>query len=254
MSRSFVVSLSSGGSLGYAHIGVLQAFVETGIDVKAIAGSSMGGIVGSLYALGMLPHEIEDIFARHISDTAVLFSTLMLHLGVWFGPLAYLLDKLRHITIGMARIPLFIYATDMYRGEPYVFQKDESLAVALRSTMAIPGVFPPVLYKGMYLVDGGVSMPLPVDKLIATKTDDDIVVCVDVYGGVKSRSPSVFHAYTTIMSRYGRCMADDMCQYTISPHLEGYTNTMYSHVSDIVERGYMGGISFLEHLYKDGVI
>ena len=253
--RQFLLSLSSGGSLGYAHIGVLKAFLETGITIKAISGSSMGGIVAGLFAIGISPYDIEDMFKSIMTDFSVSLAALMGHIRIQFGPAAYLRDKLSRVYIDSSRIPLFIYATDLRRGKPYIFKGNDPLSIALRSTSSIPGVFPPVRYKGMLLVDGGVTVPMPTYDLIKMKKDGTILVGIDVYTGasVGGRKPSPMDAYLLLMGRHTRCQAQGV-DYIISPDLKGYTNIMYSRVGEIVERGYMAGIRFLERLYKEGVI
>jgi len=253
--REFLLSLSSGGSLGYAHIGVLKAFIETGINIKAISGSSMGGIVGGLFAIGISPYDMEDMFSSIMTDFSVSLAALLGHIRIQFGPAAYLRDKLSHVYVSSSRIPLFIYATDLRSGRPYLFRGDDPLSIALRSTSSIPGVFPPVRYKGMLLVDGGASVPMPTGDLVKMKREDTILVGVDVYTGAfrGGRNPSPMDAYLLLMGRHARCQGKGV-DYIISPELKGYTNIMYSRVRDIVERGYMAGIKFLERLCRKGVI
>ncbi len=257
MSRRFILSLSSGGSLGYAHIGVLKAFVETGVEIVAIPGTSMGGIVGSLFALGITPYDIEDIFKSIMGNISVFTPAAMLHLGISIGPLAFLRHMLRGGSIGKAKIPLYIYATDMYMRRPYLFKPEESLFIALRATSSIPGVFPPVRYRDMLLVDGGIALPLPANDVIKHKSGGVISVGIDVYGGtllnIRSRRSSVIDAYSLIMSRHGRCRGKGL-DFIISPNLSGYNNLMYDRVSEIVEKGYIAGSEFLESLYKRGLL
>lgn len=257
MSRKVVLSLSSGGSLGYAHIGVLKALIESGVDIVAIAGTSMGGIVAGLFSLGISPYDIEDMFLSMMSNASVLASALFAHLRISVGPMAILRDILQDIKIKHARIPVFIYATDMYTRKPYLFEKEESMFVALRATSAIPGTFPPVKYKGMYLVDGGIALPLPADRLLEYKEEDMLAIGVDVYGGmlVKTRHKKikVIDAYAVIMSRHARCRGRRL-DIILSPDLTGFNNLMYSSVRDIVERGYIAGSYFVERLYKRGLL
>jgi NTE family protein len=257
MSRKFILSLSSGGSLGYAHIGVLKAFIESGIDILAISGTSMGGIVSSLFALGISPYDIEDVFVSIMSNISVFSSAALSHIGVHVGPMAFLHSMLKGIKIGHSRIPLFVYATDMYTRKPYLFQPEDDMFTALRATSAIPGIFPPVKYKGMYLVDGGIALPLPSKDLMKYKTPDVVSVGIEVYGGtlmgIRHSRVSIMHAYSLIMSRHGRCRGGYL-DYIISPNLRGYTNLMYGKVREIVERGYIAGISFLEGIYRKGLL
>jgi NTE family protein len=203
--------LSGGGARGAAHAGVLEVLEELRIPIDYIAGTSMGAVVGGLYACGMSPGEIEttlravdwdDVFddrrpRRHLPfrrkrvDQAALFdfefglgrNGFELPGGLVTGQkLSYLLEALTLRSAGAANfdelpIPFRAVATDIGTGERVVLWKD-SLAEAMRASMAVPGAFTPVERDGMTLVDGGLVCNLPVD-LVQSK-GADIIIAVDV--------------------------------------------------------------------------
>ena len=203
--------LSGGGARGAAHAGVLAVLEELRIPVDCIAGTSMGAVVGGLYACGMSPREIEttlreidwdDLFddsppRRHLPfrrkrvDQVALFDFELglgpggfkLPAGIVAGQkLGYLLETLTLRSTGAASfdglpVPFRAVATDIDTGERVVMWKD-NLAEAMRASMAVPGAFTPVDRDGMTLVDGGLVCNLPVD-LVRTM-GADIIIAVDV--------------------------------------------------------------------------
>ncbi len=202
-----------GGALGFAHIGVIEWFEAHHIPVDDVAGTSMGGLVGGLYASGMSPQEIAT-FVGGINWNAVLsgqvpFPALSyrrkedrlafpnrLEFGLKHGfsipnglnsgsAVGLLLDEKMLPYYNMKDfndlpIPFRCVATDMTTGKEHVF-KDGSLAQAMRSTMSIPGVFAPVEHGTQVYSDGGAVNNLPVN--VARDMGADIVIAVYLDSG-----------------------------------------------------------------------
>ena len=197
-----------GGALGFAHIGVLEWIEAHHIPIDYVAGTSMGGLVGGLYASGMSPQEIAS-FVGGINWNGVLSGQIpfpalsyrrkedklafpnRLEFGLKRGfsmpnglnsgsAVGLLLDEKALPYYDMKKfddlpIPFRCVATDMTTGKEYVF-KDGSLAQAMRATMSIPGVFAPVEHAGQVFSDGGAVNNLPVD--VARVMGADIVIAV----------------------------------------------------------------------------
>jgi len=197
-----------GGALGFAHIGVIKWIEAHHIPVDYVAGTSMGGLVGGLYASGMSPQEITD-FVSGINWQATLSGQVpfpflsyrrkedklafpnRLEFGLKHGislpsglnsgqAVGLLLDERMLPYYDLKSfddlpIPFRCVATDMTTGEEHVF-KDGSLAQAMRSTMSIPGVFAPVEHGTQLYSDGGAVNNLPVN--VARKMGADIVIAV----------------------------------------------------------------------------
>lgn len=172
--------LSGGGARGLAHIGVIRELENRGFNIKSITGTSMGALIGGLYAMGKL-HEFEDWI---IKQNPYSFIRLM---DISFRRNGFLkgekiLHKLRKEIPGMniedLSIPFCCVATDLYSQSSVVLNKG-LIYDAIRASIAIPSIFTPVKKDGMLLVDGGVLDNIPVDFAIKTK-EDDIVVAVDV--------------------------------------------------------------------------
>jgi len=170
-----VLVLGGGGARGLAHIGVLRALQEAGLRVRAIAGCSMGGIVGAFHAAGYTPDEMEQV-ARGIRYESLLsFGELG---GIVGGEgLANLLAEHLPERMEDLDVDLLMTAVDVQKGELVVLN-DGGLVPALRATSALPGLISPVRLGERVLVDGGLLNNLPVD--LARTMGHGPVVAVDV--------------------------------------------------------------------------
>src|SRR5271165_123595 len=194
---SIGVALSGGSALGLAHIGVLRYFEEHRIPVDKIGGTSMGGLIGGLYATGMDSTQIRatvenadwnallnpspQFVDQPIADKQKwnrTFGDFTLRFGKGFSlpsglnPGESLSLLLSRSTMAYSDVtdfdqlptPFRCVATDLVSGDSIVFSKG-SLPVAMRATMSLPGVFTPVKLDRMVLVDGGVLENIPVDAV-----------------------------------------------------------------------------------------
>lgn len=176
-------ALGGGGARGLVHIGILKVLRRSGIPVDAIAGTSMGGLVGAVAACGVSMEELE----REMLEKSKLLSMLKLvdrrpgrldsvfageRVHRYFQELVGEETEFRDTTI-----PLALTAVDLNTGRPVLLQEG-SVADAMRATMSVPGVFAPVQRGHMRLVDGGVLNNVPVD--VARSLGVDRVVAVDV--------------------------------------------------------------------------
>ena len=202
--------LGGGGARGAAHIGVLKVLEEQRIPIDVIAGTSMGAVVGGLYASGMSASELEVLagsldwaaalndqsnreflsFRRKQDDSefpvdlelGLRGTDLVLPQGVIQGQKLDLL--LRELTLHVSQIndfdqlpiPFRAVASDIERGDRYVIQRGD-LANAIRASMSVPAVFTPVEIDGRLLVDGGITGNLPVD--VMQQMDVDVIIAVD---------------------------------------------------------------------------
>lgn len=188
------LALGSGGANGLAHIAILQVFDELEIVPDRIAGTSIGAVIGGLYAAGLSAEEILDIFDDVAGSpldalSGLAASEVQLTELVPFGRSdAGLLDSgafLRFLaahteirTFDELRIPLTVVATDYWAADSVLLDSGR-LFTAIEASMAVPGLFTPVHRDGLLLIDGGTSKPLPFD-LLHDKVD--LVIAVDVSG------------------------------------------------------------------------
>lgn len=203
--------LSGGGARGAAHVGVLKVLEQLHIPIDAIAGTSMGAVVGGLYASGLSPREIESImtsldwqdafrdrppredltFRRKQEDQNFLVkfplgirgSRIQLPKGLIQGQ--KLNQTLRRLTLPVATVanfdqlptPFRAVATDLENGDAVIMNSGD-LTSAMRASMSAPGVFSPVERDGRLLVDGGIAENVPID--VAREMGVDILIVVDV--------------------------------------------------------------------------
>ncbi|PIE34081.1 hypothetical protein CSA56_09235 [candidate division KSB3 bacterium] len=201
--------LSGGGARGFAHIGVLKVLEEVGIPIDYVVGTSMGSIIGGLYAAGYSIDELENVttevnwddvfsdtpprqmwsFARKQASSKYLFGLgftrkgFSLPQGITKGQKISTLFSFMTMPVSEIEhfddfpIPYRAVAADIVTGEEVVLERG-SLAEAMRASMSVPGVFTPVEVDGHFLVDGGIVNNLPVD--VAQKMGADIIIAVDV--------------------------------------------------------------------------
>ncbi len=205
------LALGGGGAKGFAHVGVLRALEEMRVPIDYVSGTSMGAIIGGLYAAGMSPDDIEDMLVsadwwdlledgtprrdleyRRKIDYGRYFMNLEWGWNDWtlstpsaFSSGQKLNNLLQAKTVHVAgnkhfdelKIPFRAVATDIKTGQPVVLEKG-SLGQAMRASMAVPGAFSPVVIDGHRLVDGGVVMNLPTE--VTRGMGADIVIAVNV--------------------------------------------------------------------------
>jgi len=158
------VALGGGFARGIAHIGVLKVLEQEGIPIRAIAGTSVGALIGSAYCSGVSIAELEEV-ARNARFTTFARWTLSRH-GFASNDrmVSFLRRTLKVKTFEELRIPLGVVATDFNTGESIVFQSG-SIVDPVRASCAYPGMFLPVNIRGRYLVDGMLSHPVPTRPL-----------------------------------------------------------------------------------------
>ena len=156
------LALGGGGAKGNSHIGVLRRLENEGFKIRAVAGTSFGGIVAVMYAAGYTPDEIEDIFAK-VNQSRLYGRSLEEKsslLGL-VGVRKWLDEVLPGRTFADLKIPCAVTAVDLKHGREVVLDHGP-VKDALLATIAVPGIFPVQPWQDWELVDGGVLDPVPV--------------------------------------------------------------------------------------------
>lgn len=190
------IALGAGGANGLAHILMLEALDELSITPHRIAGSSIGAIIGALYASGMSGKQIRELVEVFIispkehlveellnKDALRWVDFIEIELGKGGllnseGFISFLYDTLKHDTFEELDIPLKVTAGAMWTRSEVVLETGP-LLTAIKASMALPGVFEPVVLDNRVLIDGGTVNPVPYDLLME---DCDIVIGIDVSG------------------------------------------------------------------------
>lgn len=269
------LTLSGGGAKGLAHIGILQAIDSAGLNIDAITGTSMGSIIGALYAAGYSGNQLEKI-ARDM-DWSALFSGKALYehvnmdekpefdqyaleipfekgkvkMGtgvlegqeIWLKFQELLLPVYDVKDFSRLSIPFRCVATDVSTGQAVVLDQGE-IITAIRASMAIPSIFTAIDYKDTKLVDGGVVRNFPVRDVIDMGADYAIGVNLS-QGLLKAEELSTALDILYQIAFYKD--ADDfqserkLCDLLIEPELEGYSAGSFHSAQEILQIGKEAG-------------
>lgn len=263
-------ALSGGGARGFAHIGVLKVLEEYGIQPDYICGTSMGAVIGALYAQGYDAQAIQDLLLKVKWQDAMddSFKRKELHIGQkrWapYGVGSFGVDEQARIklpssvwvanrlNLALARlfagsgtdedftrfpIPFSCVATDLLTGEKVVFTRG-NLMQAVRASLSVPSILEPFELDGHLYIDGGVSQNLP-----ATETKD---MGADFVIGIKANSPlrpkeelkhfvTVFDQTLNISMINNLNRSLDSCDLLIEPALEGFSAMDYDRALEIID-------------------
>ena len=263
--------LSGGGAKGLAHIGVLKEIEKAGIKIDYIGGTSMGAIIGGLYACGYTANELDSIFSELDSDAIVqdliprenknffeknndevYVLTLPFQGFKITVPKAYskglynynLFSKLthnfRHIRdFNQLKIPFLCVGTDIETGEGVVFQGG-SLPKAMAASGAFPSLFSPVEIEGKYYIDGGVVNNFPVEEV--KKMGADIIIGVDVQDNLKtvdeiSGATGVLVQISNFKTLENFDFKRKLTDIYIKPNIEGFSVISFEEGKKIIQNG-----------------
>ena len=177
--KRVALALSSGGPRGFAYLGALEVLQERGYEVTAVAGTSIGALVGGVYAAGHLAEFKEWLLSLNTRKVFSLvdWSLSMNHLVKGEKIIEAIKEVVPDVKIEEMLLPFSAIATDLYTGEEVVFDKGD-LFSAIRASMSIPSLFKPVQYGNTVLIDGHSSNCLPLNRVKRTK--GDILIGFDV--------------------------------------------------------------------------
>jgi len=175
--RTVSLVLGSGGARGYAHIGVIEELLINNYEIKSVSGSSMGALIGGLYACGKLQEYKEWVLGLDLLDVAKLIDFSFTRTGMIQGDKVFnVMEKMiGNIMIEDLPIPFTAVATDLIKQKEVWIQKGK-LVDAIRASIAIPTIFTPKQMGERHLIDGGVLNPLPIAPTVADDTDLTIAV------------------------------------------------------------------------------
>lgn len=248
------LALSGGAARGLAHVGVISVLHEEGIPIDMIAGTSAGAIMGAVYASGRNPDVMKDFaLDTNWKKTGAMIDPSFPKTGLIKGrKLKKLLASFvgGNIRFSDLKIPLACVATDIDTGEEIIIKRG-SVPDALRATVSIPGIFTVVKREGRYLVDGGLTTPVPVN--VARNMGADFIIAVNVNPDVSGRmgktsrrrveankEPNIFQVmmqsiYITTHSLALNNMAD--ADVVIEPDLAHIGASEFSRAPETVELG-----------------
>lgn len=179
MSGNVALVLSSGGARGFAHIGAIKVLENNGYNITSVAGTSMGALVGGIYAAGKLKEFEEWVSGLDVMEVLKLTDISLSKKGLVKG--TRIIEKMKEIVpdrnIEDLPVPYSAIATDIIRGRERIFNAG-SLFDAIRASISIPTFFQPFSMGGDYFVDGGLVNPIPINRV--KRHDGDLLAVVNV--------------------------------------------------------------------------
>lgn len=279
--------LSGGGAKGFAHIGVLKVIEEAGVKIDFIGGTSMGAVVGGLYATGYNAAQLDSIFKETNFDELLsdyiprdtknfyekrndeVYALVLpfnkykigipdaLSKGLYnFNLLSRITRNVRHTRdFSKLSIPFLCIGTDIETGEQLILNKG-NLARAMIASSAFPSLFSPVDYQGRFIVDGGVVNNYPIDEI--RKLGADIIIGVDVQNDLLDRKG--LNDATKILVQITNLHSIDKMKENvlktdiyIRPDIKDYGVMSFDSGDEIVSKGEEAAFSVFERLKQLGV-
>lgn len=263
--------LAGGGAWGFAHVGALRVLEENKIPISYVSGTSIGSIIGSLYAMGWSVDELEELifstnwlsilndsidrkdiiasnkdsYQRYLLGFSVRDKSIDLPGGIVEGQkVKSLLNSLHWDAIYIDDFsklpkPFACVATDITTGDPVILNKG-SLTDSVRASISIPGVFAPVIIDDRILVDGMFSMNLPVQAVKDMGAEKVIAVNFDIPDtGITDYTTLTGSVYQAFVMNVNRSIKEQLplADYVISPQVNGYSTFQYDRAREIYNLG-----------------
>ena len=236
--------LSMGGARGIAHIGVIEELLCHNFEITSIAGSSMGAMVGAMYASGKMEECKEWLYSWDKRKMWELADLTLSRDGLVKGDrfIKELKQIIPDMNIEDLPVPYVAMATDIVRDQEVRFDRG-SLYEAIRASISIPMLFRPLRKDGMVLIDGGILNPLPLSH--AQRTEGDILIAVDVNAPIEIGKKKKMSPYN-LLTESSRMMMQQItryqierCQPDILIQISGDTYDMleFHHAASIVKTG-----------------
>lgn len=254
MNNSIGICLGGGGALGFAHIGVLRALEERGVSPDVVSGTSMGAIIGVMYAEGYPPERIAGIIEEHkLYTISKLISPMEqgLHSAGISGHKRIeklLRQYVAHNEFGKLRRRFFVSVVDIRSAEWKIISSGSNLIEFVLASMSIPLAFEPKTIDAHTYVDGGMMNNLPVEPLVPVCRT---IIGVDVqtahpFDGKISGANIFWLAYNAVQKQMNADRVHRCDFYLSFPELNGYTVSDFKKYREIVEIGYHGTQTFID--------
>ena len=232
--KSVALVLSSGGARGLAHIGAIEELEAQGYQITSIAGCSMGALIGGVYAAGKL-NEFRE-WMKSIDRKKMLeltdFSLSLNHIAKGSRIIEAIMEFVPDIPIEQLPIPYCAVATDWKSGKEVVF-REGSLFQAIRASISLPSFYEPIQRDGMILIDGGVTNPFPMNRVV--RHEGDILVGVDVSGHDYKAQSEMQHELAE-KRKHSKSLSQQILNRLIPDNIEFNHYTMLSRVNSIMIR------------------
>lgn len=243
--------LSGGGTKGFSYLGAFKAFKEYGIEFDMVAGTSAGSLFGAIYASQMDLAQIKDV-TKGMKNNDFRHSKL--------GILPSSMDKLHALIeqvlpvkkIEDLKLPYYAVAVDLKTGKEVHFNSG-NLASVITGSCAIPGVFLPVKYKNMTLIDGGVKNNIPADVLKMNGCDFVVTIDCNCSRGGGTNSEKLFTQFSTsvgIMMVNNSKRGLELSDIIICPDLKKYKSLNLEGKDEMFKEGYRATVEMMPEILR----
>ena len=243
--------LSGGGTKGFSYLGAFKAFQEYGIEFDMVAGASAGSLFGAIYASKMDVNIIKDI-TKNMKNKDFRHSKL--------GILPSSMEKLQNLLeevlpvkkIEELKMPYYAVAVDLKTGKEIHFNSG-NLASIITGSCSIPGVFLPVKYKNMNLIDGGVKNNIPADVLKMNGCDFVVTIDCNCNRGGGTNSEKLFTQFSTsvgIMMVNNSVRGIELSDLIICPNLKKFKSLSLDGKEEMINEGYRATVEMMPEIIK----
>ncbi len=244
------LALGGGAVLGAAHIGVLRAFRESDLQIQAVAGTSIGALIASLYAFGVEPDEIANQAKNMnwLNVTSLTVSKLGLLSNDKIGKLVT--DLVGDKNIEDAPSPLAMVATNISSGGHVILDKGP-LDQAVCASTCIPGIFKPVEIEGRMLVDGGLVENVPVSPL--ERMGCRTIVGIDLNANREYQAPDdivdvLLNAMDIAIDHSAQVQSRE-AELIIAPNLNAFSRTDAGAIDELIEEGFTAARAAIDEYF-----
>ncbi len=233
------VALGGGFARGIAHIGVLKVLEQEGIPIRAVAGTSVGALIGAAYCSGLSIQELEEVAHKVRFTTFARWTLSRYGFATNDRMVTFLTRTLKCKTFEELRIPLGVTATDFNTGQGVVFHSG-SIVDPVRASCAYPGMFLPVEIRGRYLVDGMLSYPVPTRPL--REMGADRVLAVHLKGTWANGGPPR-HLFDVIGQSFAiaqdamSSLWKESADLVIEPDVAGFAYDDFKRADELIHSG-----------------
>ena len=245
------VAFGGGGAKGMAHIGVIKAFEEYGLDFEYVAGTSVGSIMGAAYASGMKSNEILKI-AKSMKTSDIRTSKVFFVPSKTEGIESMMRNNFGDINIENLKKPFSAVAVDIKSTKELCISKG-NLAKAVAGSCCVPGIFQPVQFGNYLLCDGGLQNNIPAN--IPRFFDCDYVIAVDcnstrTYGTESTKTLDVISCALRILMKSNSIKGYLNADLTIACDTKKFKSTELEGIDEMVEIGYRNAIDMMPEIMK----
>ena len=243
--------LSGGGTKGFSYLGAFKAFKEYGIEFDMVAGASAGSLFGAIYASRMDLNALKDV-TKTVKNSDFRHSKLGI-LPSSMDKLQVLIEKVLPVKkIEDLQIPYFAVAVDLKTGKEIHFNSG-NLASVITGSCSIPGVFLPVKYKNMTLIDGGVKNNIPADVLKMNGCDFVVTIDCNCSRGGGTNSEKLFTQFATsvgIMMVNNSKRGIELSDIIICPDLKKFKSLNIDGKDEMIKEGYRATVEMMPEILK----